>query len=45
MSPSELNGKRVAIVMMSAIGDGVHVLPVISSLRAAAPDMHLTWVI
>lgn len=31
--------------MMSAIGDAVHVLPVISSLRAAAPDVHITWFI
>jgi heptosyltransferase I len=43
--PTDLNGKRVAIVMMSAIGDVVHVLPVIASVRAAAPDVHLTWVI
>ena len=42
---TDLNGKRVAIVMMSAIGDVVHVLPVVNSLRAAAPGMHLTWVI
>lgn len=31
--------------MMSAIGDAVHTLPVVNSLRAAAPDVHLTWVI
>ncbi len=31
--------------MMSAVGDAVHVLPVIHSLRAAAPDLHITWVI
>jgi heptosyltransferase I len=43
--PSELAGARVAIVMMSAIGDAVHTLPVVNSLRAAAPDIHLTWVI
>jgi heptosyltransferase I len=43
--PTDLSGKRIAIVMMSAIGDVVHVLPVISSLRAAAPDLHITWVI
>lgn len=43
--PADLSGKRIAIVMMSAIGDAVHVLPVISSLRAAAPDLHITWFI
>jgi heptosyltransferase I len=43
--PSELAGARIAIVMMSAIGDAVHTLPVVNSLRAAVPDVHLTWVI
>jgi heptosyltransferase I len=43
--PTDLNGKRVAIVMLSAIGDAVHVLPIIASLRAAAPGVHLTWII
>lgn len=45
MPSTDLNGARVAIVMMSAIGDAVHTLPVVSSLRAAAPGVHLTWVI
>lgn len=40
---TDLRGKRIAIVMMSAIGDSVHVLPIIASLRAAAPDLHITW--
>jgi heptosyltransferase I len=43
--PTDLRGARVAIVMMSAIGDAVHTLPVVSSLRAAAPGIHLTWII
>lgn len=43
--PSELAGARIAIVMMSAIGDAVHALPVVNSLRAAAPGVHITWVI
>lgn len=42
---SDLSGARIAIVMMSAIGDAVHTLPVANSLRAAAPDCRLTWVI
>lgn len=41
----DLNGKRVAIVMMSAIGDAVHVLPVVNSLKASSPGVHITWVI
>ncbi len=36
---------RVAIVRMSAIGDCVHALPVIASLRRAWPQTHITWVI
>jgi heptosyltransferase I len=43
--PSDLEGARIAIVMMSAIGDAVHTLPVINSLRAAIPRVHITWVI
>ena len=44
-SPTDLRGKRVAIVMMSAVGDAVHVLPVVNSLKAAAPDVHITWIV
>lgn len=39
------SGLRIAIVRMSAIGDVVHILPVVSSLRLAAPDAHITWII
>jgi heptosyltransferase I len=43
--PTDLNGARVAIVMMSAIGDAVHVLPVVVALKRAAPSVHLTWLL
>jgi heptosyltransferase I len=43
--PTDLAGKRIAIVMMSAVGDAVHVLPIVNSIRAAAPDAHITWII
>jgi len=36
---------RVCIVMMSAIGDAVHVLPVLHSLKRANPAMHVTWIL
>lgn len=36
---------RVCIVMMSAIGDAVHVLPVLHSLKRANPTMHVTWIL
>jgi heptosyltransferase I len=42
---SSLAGKRIAIIRMSAIGDVVHVLPIVSSLKAAAPDSHIAWLI
>lgn len=45
MRPTDLDGKRIAVVMMSAIGDVVHALPVVNSIRAAAPRAHITWVI
>jgi heptosyltransferase I len=36
---------RVCIVMMSAVGDAVHTLPVVTALKRAHPAMHLTWVL
>jgi heptosyltransferase I len=36
---------RVCIVMMSAVGDAVHVLPVINALKRHSPDVRITWVL
>jgi heptosyltransferase I len=36
---------RVCIVMMSAVGDAVHVLPVINALKRHHPACHITWVL
>ncbi len=36
---------RVGIVMMSAVGDAVHVLPVLTALKRQVPTTHLTWVL
>jgi heptosyltransferase I len=36
---------RVCIVMMSAVGDVVHVMPVLHSLQRANPNMRVTWVL
>lgn len=36
---------RVCIVMMSAVGDTVHVLPVINALKRHAPASRVTWVL
>ena len=40
-----LDTARIAIIRMSAIGDVVHTLPLAASIRAAAPDAHITWLI
>ncbi len=37
--------ERVLIVMMSAIGDAVHVLPVVTALKRAWPATRLSWVL
>ncbi|HET7583603.1 MAG TPA: glycosyltransferase family 9 protein [Gemmatimonadaceae bacterium] len=37
--------RRVGIVMMSAIGDAVHVLPVVTALKRQAPERHITWIV
>lgn len=36
---------RIGIVMMSAVGDAVHVMPVIHALKAHAPQARITWVL
>ncbi|MEK7240038.1 MAG: glycosyltransferase family 9 protein [Gemmatimonadota bacterium] len=36
---------RVCIVMMSAVGDVVHVLPVIHAIKRQHPSAHITWVL
>jgi heptosyltransferase I len=36
---------RVCIVMMSAVGDAVHVLPVINALKRHSPNVVITWVL
>jgi heptosyltransferase I len=36
---------RVCIVMMSAVGDAVHVLPVINAIKRHQPSSNITWVL
>ena len=36
---------RVCIVMMSAVGDAVHVLPVLTALKRHRPDAKVTWIL
>ncbi len=46
---SAVNAQRVpdniCIVMMSAVGDAVHVLPVINALKRTNPATRITWVL
>jgi heptosyltransferase I len=36
---------RVCIVMMSAVGDAVHALPVVNAIKRHHPAAHITWVL
>ena len=36
---------RICIVMMSAVGDAVHVLPVLTALKRYRPDAQVTWIL
>jgi len=42
---TRVKADRVCIVMMSAVGDAVHVLPVVTALKRANPAVHITWVL
>ncbi len=37
--------EKICIVMMSAAGDVVHVLPVLNAVKRAHPRSHVTWVL
>lgn len=44
--PSSLStGRRYCIVMLSAVGDAVHVLPVVNAIKRADPQSHITWIL
>ena len=36
---------RVGIVMMSAVGDAVHVMPIIHALKAHTPSVQISWIL
>jgi heptosyltransferase I len=42
---TEVRLDRICIVMMSAVGDTVHVLPIVTALKRHAPGAHVTWVL
>jgi heptosyltransferase I len=37
--------ERIGLVMMSAVGDAVHALPVVNAIKRHAPGSHLTWIL
>ena len=37
--------KNIIIVMMSAVGDAVHVLPVVNALKRANPSCRISWIL
>lgn len=43
IDPAEL--RRVAVVMLSTIGNAVHVLPVLNSIKRAAPGCEVSWIL
>lgn len=43
--PFETPPREICIVMLSAIGDAVHVLPVANALKDRWPECRITWVI
>ncbi len=43
--PPSQASRRICIVMMSAVGDAVHVLPLLTALKRHQPATHITWVL
>lgn len=44
-APAPWTGGRLGVVMMSALGDAVHVLPLLDALKRHAPTTHVTWLL
>ena len=38
-------GGRLGVVLMSALGDAVHVLPLLDALKRHTPSTHVTWLL
>lgn len=36
---------RIGLVLMSAVGDVVHALPIVNALKRHTPSSHLTWIL
>lgn len=45
LSPGAPFPRRIGVVMLSALGDVVHALPVVTAIKRHAPGTHLTWIL
>lgn len=45
MTPPTTRLNEILIVMMSAVGDAVHVLPVINAIKRHSPQSRITWLL
>lgn len=45
MTPYDEAPSEICVVMLSALGDAVHVLPVVNALKRAWPSTRITWVV
>jgi heptosyltransferase I len=45
MKRFEASPSEICVVMLSALGDAVHVLPVMNALKRAWPSARITWVV
>ncbi len=43
--PLSRDARQIGIVMMSAVGDAVHVMPIVHALKAHAPAAQISWVL
>jgi heptosyltransferase I len=44
-SPARPTGRRICIVLLTAVGDAVHGLPVVNALKRNDPRCHITWLL
>lgn len=40
-----MNGPRIAVIRLGAMGDIIHALPAAASLKSSLPRSHLTWIV
>jgi heptosyltransferase I len=45
LPPLPTAATRIGIVMMSAVGDAVHVMPLVHAIKAHAPQARISWVL